>query len=170
MSDLQTIAARGGAWQRLVRVHDQADRAEQDEESGRRGHRRVPGRGAVAAGAVHEPERQGDEQAAGEPGAGVELERELQQAAERGGDPVVERGISEPAQAGDLGREQARAAGHAVGDAQVHGVERLPGIVPGKAGQEERRREERQRGGRRGQLQAGQHAPRATSASSCSGG
>jgi hypothetical protein len=131
-------------------VHHQADRAEHQQ------HRRRRGRGApldlglpVARRAPDEIEGERDEHAAREARRGMEFEQQAERAAERGRNPVVERRIEHPQRAGDARHEQRAGGRHAVHDAEADGVVGLPGIVPGEAGQDERGRDQRERGGSR---------------------
>ncbi len=160
---------RGELGQRLVRVHHQAKRAEQEQHRRGRGDGRASRLRPAAAGEVGEIKRRGDERAARQPRRGVKFEQPAEQAAECRGDPVVERRIHQPAQAGDARHQQVAAACHAMDDGQRDDVLRLPGIVAGKAGKQEYRREKRERLRQQGKLQAGQHAPGFRLSSWCSG-
>jgi hypothetical protein len=154
-----------------VRVHHEADRAQQHQH--RRGGAAAPFalRGPAARRRVEAPEGGEDEERGGEPRGGMELEQRAQRAAEGEGDPVEERRVVHPQQARDARHQQVAALGHGVHDAQAQRIVRLPEIVP-DAGQNEQDRDQRER--RRGQRQRqgrqpGRHAPKTTSPSWCSG-
>ena len=66
-------------------------------------------------------------------------------------DPVVQRRIVQPEPAGDARHDQLAAVRHVVDDADADGVVRLPQIVAGEPGQDERQRDERKRRGRQRQ-------------------
>ena len=132
--------------QRLVRVHDEADRAQEQEHRGRAVHAAIfIGLCPVARREIDERERREHERAARKARGGVELHQPLQRQAEAEREPVVERWIEEPRHAGDARHQRRAARRHVVHDAKADGVVRLPEIVAGEAGKRERQRDQRQR-------------------------
>ena len=150
---------RGELRQRLVRVHEEPDAAEEQQE------RTACGRAAqlrlapVARGTVDEHERRADERAAREARGGVELDERAQQLAEGERDPVIEGLVVEPALAGDARHDEIAAQRHAVHDAEADRVLRLPEVVAGESRQDEHRRDDRECGSGRRQRDPGRHSP-----------
>jgi hypothetical protein len=128
-----------------VRVHHEADRA--DEEQRRRG----PG------GAVEQPQRGNNAQAARQPRRVVERHRPAEQLAEGEREPVIERRVLEPGLARDLRHHPVARAVHLVRDLDGDGIERLPGIVVRQPRKHEGERQERQHRGRGRQRETGNH-------------
>jgi hypothetical protein len=169
---------RGQLRQRLVGVHDEADRAEQQQRRPRAGGgAALLAEAPVARRDVQQPQRGEHEHAAREARPGVELEHRLREPGEGGGDPVVERRVAQPGEIGDARHDRIAGERHLPGNADAERVVRLPGIVPGEAREHERERNagERSRRGRQlkpGKLQEGHRAmPRGLTsrASWCSG-
>jgi hypothetical protein len=148
---------------RLVRVHDEADAAEQEQRRARAGGRRALLAGApVARRHVQQPQRGEHEDAAREARGGVELEEALQHPAEGDAEPVVERRVGEPGERADARHDRVGRQRHLPDDADAERVVRLPGVVPGQPGHDERDREHRDHGGRGRQREPGNpHSPEA---------
>ncbi|MBI4984492.1 MAG: hypothetical protein HZC24_03885 [Rhodocyclales bacterium] len=124
---------------RIVDGNEQAEGA--DSEKGRA----QPGVAIVQCrgGTGEEVEEDEAEQRTRQPRAVVERQRPLRQPGGGGGDPVIGGGGAQPDFAGDARQQPVAAGAKAVGDAQMDGVVRFPGIVSDVASDEIGRAQQR---------------------------
>jgi hypothetical protein len=145
-----------------VRVHDEAGRAQQQEQRRRAGAaplgddraalsriRRVRRAGRVARRQVDEPERREHRYAAGDAHGIVEAEQPAERLAECEREPVVERRIVQPGVAGDARHDPVPREVHLVRDLDGDDIEGAPGVVPDQARRDERQGDQDKYGVRR---------------------
>ena len=145
---------RGELGKRLVRMHDQPDRAEQHEHGRRAVHAAILLRACpVARREVDEPER-GSIARAREARGGMKLHDAPEQQAEAGGEPVVERRIEQPRRAGDAGNERRAAARPCRARCRARWRRASSTSRVRRGRKRERQRDQRERGGRGGRGEA----------------
>ena len=118
----ERAAQRGEAGelrQRLVRVHDEADRADENQKRGCGGGAARLRGSPVARRPVEQPARREQERAAREPRRGVELDEVLEELPEGERHPVIQRRIVQPDPRSDVRHEQIAPQGHVVHDADA---------------------------------------------------
>jgi hypothetical protein len=140
---------RGEVGHRLVRVHDQADRAHQQQRGARAGRAAFALRGGVPRRQVQEPQGGHHQRPAGEARRVVETEQSAEGLGAGEGKPVVERGVLEPGLAGEARDQPVSRQVHLVRDFDRDDVEPAPRVVSDQSRRDERQGDQDENGVRR---------------------